>query len=148
MNFVFLQNVYPTGEKPIDLKFTYSCETAYNFIENYTNESRQKYMLGEIVIDTVYPIVISLFLSFSLFLIYRDIDLAMIPFLITIVDYLENIGIMCMLYYYPIRIDSLAWVISGLTTLKWVLFGLCVGVVVFGAMGMLIKKTIRRYRKK
>ena len=101
-------------------------------------------MIGEIIIDTVYPIIISLFLSFSLFLIYRNTNLASFPFIITVVDYLENIGITLMLYYYPFKIFPLAWFTSGLTTLKWVLFGLCVGITVFGVIRTLIKKIIRK----
>jgi hypothetical protein len=128
--------------RPIDLRITYSVESVYDFIGECNKENRQSYMFGEFIIDTVYPIIMTFLLSFSIFSIYKNIDIAILPLLVLIVDYLENLGILVLMYSYPTKITILALVTSGLTTLKWVLFGICLMILFCG----LFKKLYYKYK--
>jgi hypothetical protein len=132
-NIILIPNIFPSGEKPIDLQMTYSVETAYTFIEKCSENNQHSYMLGEIIIDTVYPIVVSLLLSVVIYVLYGNMNLATsLPLMVLVSDYLENLGILTLLYTY------------GFTSLKWLVFGICLIIILFG----LLRRVYFKYKNR
>lgn len=135
---VLFPNFFLKGQnvKLLDLQFAYTPQEAYQLIENYGETVRKSYIIGELTIDLIYPIIYSLLLSFIIFFIYKHQKIALFPFLILITDYLENFGIVTLLYNYPQKLIIVAWITSFFSTLKWILILSSILIVIIG----LIKK--------
>lgn len=135
---VLFPNFFLKGQniKPLDLQFAYTPLEAYQLIENYGEVVRKSYIIGELTIDLIYQIVYSSLLSFIIFFIYKRQRIALFPFLILITDYLENIGIVTLLYNYPQKLIIVAWITSFFSTLKWILILSSILIIIIG----LIKK--------
>lgn len=116
---LFLFPFYIPLEEPLDLRFAYSSKQAYQLIEGYGEENRQIYAQGLIYLDFAYPVIYALMVSFLLFRIKKSVILAQLPFLAAIADFIENIGIITMLNYFPEKSLLLAGMTSMFTTLKW-----------------------------
>jgi len=126
---------------PIDLQFAYSPERAYELINSYSAETRHNYMIGEMTMDVLYPIVYTLFLSITLLLLYPQKEkLALIPYVIFIADMLENTGIITMLYNYPTELYGVAMATSVFSTIKWSVVGIAFLLLIIGLVLALIKK--------
>ena len=110
---------------PIDLAFHYSAKQVYQWIDLYGEAGRQSYIIGELSIDLVYPLVYTaLFVGLLGFLTQfeqagRFAGLAYLPFVIWFFDLLENMGIVLMLYNYPQQLESVAIIAAWCTSLKW-----------------------------
>lgn len=122
--------------KPLDLQLTYDAEKAYDLIGAYSESERKTYILVELTLDVIYPIVYALLFSFLLFMLHKDIQIAKFPFVITILDFVENGGIVTLLINYPKEMHGLATFTSVFTTLKWLVLGLTLILILWG----LIKK--------
>ncbi|MCK5688455.1 hypothetical protein KAI87_04250 [Myxococcota bacterium] len=135
-NIVLFPALFPSGaqSEPIDLQFAYTPQTAYQLIENYGDDTRHTYLIGELTVDAAYPIIYSLLLSFILFVLFKNHKLALAPFLILFADYGENLGIVIMLWTWPQKLVSVAWVTSFFTTLKWILVLGVVTMILVGAL--------------
>lgn len=118
----------------LDLQFAYSAQKAYQLIENYGDAGRKSYIIGELTVDLIYPIIYSLLLSFIIYAILRNPKLALFPFLILITDYFENFGIVTMLYCYPQKLIYLAWITSFFSTLKWTLVIFSISIIIYGSI--------------
>ena len=130
--------------RPIDLRFAYSAETAYQYVNNHAHETRVDLMVYGIVVDILYPIITFFLLSFSLVIIFKNIDTVILPTVLLIVDYIENFGIITMMYMSEDKSIHLASVINGFTMLKWFIFGICICVIFYGSM----RKLNRKYKNK
>jgi len=116
---------HSSGAQVIDLAFHYSIEEVYAWMELYGAQGRHRYMLGEMTIDVLYPIIYTcLFCGVLGFLLnfkqggqYRW--LATAPFSIWFFDLLENTGIVAMLYNYPEKLEQVALLTSWATSIKW-----------------------------
>ncbi len=120
--------------KPLDIMFAYSPEDAYEMISALGDAGRQNYIKGLLFLDFIYPVIYSLFLGFSIYLLYREILPAVSPLLILVSDYIENTGIIIMLSSYPTGLITIAWITSFFTSLKWILAGLAVLVIMIGLL--------------
>ncbi len=58
-NIVLFPNILPKGQnlKPIDLQFAYMPQKAYQLIEDYGAIARKSYIIGELTVDLIYPII-------------------------------------------------------------------------------------------
>lgn len=132
--FILFPNFFLKGQnvKLLDLQFAYTPQKAYQLIENYGEAVRKSYIIGELTIDLIYPIVYSTILSFIIFFIYKHQKIAIFPFLILITDYLENFGIVTLLYKYPQKLISVACITSFFSTLKWILILSSILIIIFG----------------
>ena len=126
--------------KILDLQFSYSPDSARVYLADYTPEARDyaiKFGLGA---DSFYPIAYTFLLVIIVALIYKSPDpkgtiwrnVHLFPLVILVVDYLENIGIASLHFYYPSIADWQIRLASSLTTLKWSLAILIIPLVVFG----------------
>lgn len=127
--------------EPFDLQFAYTPERAFQLLDSYDAPTRKSYIRGELTLDVMYPIIYTLFLSFSIFLLFpREQKLALLPYAVLISDLLENSGIVSMLLLYPEKSVGLAFFTSTFTTIKWTLGLLCIALVFAGLTIKLIKK--------
>ena len=138
--FLWFPQFLPKGEHAVmlDTEMAYNAEDAYGIIGNYTDNMRQRYILGEITLDLVFPIIYTLLFSFLIFFLYKNATLALFPFLQMIFDYLENTGIVIMLSAWPGKIMWLASLTSVLSAIKWTLVGITSLVVFVGAIRFVI----------
>jgi hypothetical protein len=117
----------PTTAPPIDLAFHYSVEQVYEWIELYGEEGRRRYMIGELTVDFVYPIIYTgLFCGLIGFFTSvgqkgKHSSLAALPIAIWLFDMFENTGIVTMLYRYPEKLHMVASVTAWFTSIKWTL---------------------------
>ena len=101
-------------------------------------------MVYGIVVDILYPIITFFLLSFSLVMIFKNFDTVILPTVLLVVDYIENFGIIAMMYTSEDKSIHLASVINGFTMLKWFIFGICICVIFYGSM----RKLNRKYKNK
>ncbi len=126
----------------LDLQFAYTPERAFQLLDSYDGPTRKSYIKVELTLDIIYPVVYTLFLSFSLFLLFpREQKLALLPYAILASDIFENMGIVRMLLWYPDKSTALAIATSTFSTIKWILVLVCIALVFAGLTIHLIKKT-------
>ncbi len=130
---IFLLAIFPAlgkdtaAAQPIDLAFHYTVEEVYGWIERYGETGRRAYMVGELTVDLIYPLVYTCLFAGLIGFFTRFPDggkyrwLAISPALIWLFDLFENIGIVTMLYSYPDQLHGVARVTSWFTTIKWTL---------------------------
>lgn len=119
------------GFGPIDLKFGYTPEEAYRMVEAYGERGRKRYAIIELTVDLLYPLVyatlLALVMTYGLRRSLRpDHPLQkahVLPYGVVLADYAENVGIVTMLLRYPARHESVAWLTSIFTVIKWLGFG-------------------------
>ncbi len=157
-NLVLLPGLIPVGNapsiKPLDLQFAYTPQMAYESLHSYSDAIRKSYIIGEMTVDIVYPLFYTLFLSFSIFLIYKHkkdnnalaIQFALVPYIILVSDLLENTGIVTMLAKYPQELISIAWGTSYFSTLKWVTVAFSLLLIVIGLLINLRRKLITKIK--
>lgn len=126
--------------KPLDLQFSYSAEKAYELLAAYNDKERSLYMLIEVTLDIVYPVIYSLCLSFTIFLLYANSRLARLPLFIVLLELFENAGIVTLLANYPHQHATIAEIASIFTSLKWTLALICLLLIIIG----FIRKAINR----
>ncbi len=118
--------------KPLDMQLTYDAEKAYELIGAYNESERKTYILVELTLDVIYPIIYALLFSFLLFMLHKDVQIAKFPFVITILDFIENGGIVTMLVNYPNELHGVTRFTSVFTTLKWLTLGLTLILILWG----------------
>jgi hypothetical protein len=125
--------------QPLDLQFSYSPDRAYELLGAYNETERFYYMIAELTLDILYPLVYGALLSFILYMLHKNLKFAKLPFDVVIIDYLENIGIVIMLLNYPTRIDWLASLTGIFTTLKWLFLAVILMLILWGLLKKLKK---------
>jgi hypothetical protein len=125
----------------LDVQFSYSAQEAYELLEKYSETERQNYLISELTVDLIYPIIYSFMLCFTIFLVYKNETLAKLPFLVLIFDYIENFGIATMIVNYPEELTIIARISSIATTLKWLLVSFLMLIILYG---LLTKRHILR----
>ena len=123
-------NNYSGEMKILDVKpMGYSAEYAKLLLEKLGTDGRNKYLNKQIPVDMVYPLMFAI--SYSLLLTYllkktfhsqsNIYHLTILPIFAGLFDYLENIGIVIMLYEYPGFSHALANITNIFTVIKSVL---------------------------
>lgn len=140
--FVF-PKVLPVHKEPLDLQLSYSAEKAYVLISSYDDALRHTYMIAEMSLDVIYPVVYSLLFSFIIWLLYKNEQLAKVPFLILIADLIENTGIVLLLKNYPKQLPELATITGVFTSLKWGLVMISVLILLVGLFKKVASKKLK-----
>ncbi|MBN1430173.1 MAG: hypothetical protein JXB07_17520 [Anaerolineae bacterium] len=141
------------GVGPIDLQFTYTSDQVYDLIDAYGQDGRGFYTIFELTGDVIYPIINMLWLSLALtYLSNRIFDmqsrlrgLALLPLGCFVADLLENIGIVVLLANYPRKLSWLIPIISVFTSIKWIVFGASLILLLLG-LGILVYQRVRANR--
>ncbi|MBW6471782.1 MAG: hypothetical protein K0B14_01555 [Anaerolineaceae bacterium] len=123
-----------------DTSFYYTKAKLYQMAEAYGQEGRLYYLDSRISFDIVWPLVYTLFLINVISWILnktileesklRLLNLA--PLAGILLDYLENITNMIIMFRFPQQTDILASLAGVITSLKWVFVGGSFLILVFG----------------
>ena len=127
-NFVLIPAVYPKFET-LDTKFSYSPREAYSLLSSYGEQGRKAYLVVELTLDIIYPLVSTFLFSLAILYTFQRAfpakeglhKLALIPFGILVADYLENACVATMLLSYPRELPILAQVSNIFTVIKFAL---------------------------
>lgn len=127
-NLLIFPLFYKTNQNNtlLDLQFSYSSEKAYDILAEYNDKELKKYIIGELTVDLVYPIVYTLFISFLIFKLTKKNTLSLFPLLIMFSDYFENIGIVAIINYLPQKLPNIVILTSLFTSLKWILIAISI----------------------
>lgn len=137
--------ILPKGEhaKSLDTQFVYNADDAYEIMGNYTDSMRHTYILGEVTLDLIFPIIYTLLFSFLIFFLFKNTTLALFPLIQMIFDYLENTGIVIMLSAWPNKLMGLASATSVFSLIKWTLAGLTILLIFVGLVRRMIFRNKR-----
>jgi hypothetical protein len=132
----------------VDMLNSYTPDTLYTHLGNFDLPAQQFYMLHELTLDILYPLVSALLFSFAIaYLLKRTLPaanaiqyLALVPFSAMLVDYLENACIVTTLALYPTRVDVVAQAANLFTVCKWVLSYLELLLLIGSLVAFLIRK--------
>jgi hypothetical protein len=136
--YVFPNSAYESTAGPLDLKFSYSPDTAYETLDAFGEEGRAKYARGAMTIDFAYPIIYTLMFSVWINLVLKSAPLpqtrqnivALSPLTVFVFDLTENAGIIALINTYPVRHDALATATSFATTAKWCAAGIVITITI------------------
>lgn len=139
---------YSGGVGVLDLQMGYTPDKAYDMVAAYGEQGRRLYTMVEIIADTFYPIIYTLFFCLLISFIYRKTTQANTKFrLINLLplasmgfDYLENSCILTMLLTYPARYNWVAQIGSLFTLLKWGSLGLVLAAILLGLLLLIVKR--------
>lgn len=129
-NYLFTKFILKANNeilKPLDLRFSYRPEDVSEFFSLLGKNGRVIYKLGIITLDSVYPFVYTLLLiSVLSFLLKKIVNksskylyLSMLPVVVLLFDFTENLNTLSMLKHFPeIPVSSVRFG-SVATSLKW-----------------------------
>lgn len=126
---------------PIDL-LMFNTEPAriLDMVDMYGPEGRQVYAEGELLYDTIYPLIYTFLLCIILSVIYKNrvakpFDLVnTLPFLFLWTDYLENICIITLLRTHPDTSLTVAAICAILSAVKWGGFFVSLVLILYGLL--------------
>lgn len=118
---------YSNGVGPLDLRPGYTPAEAYASLSAYGAEGRQFYLLVELTVDLLYPVVYAFVFSLTILYCLREVlpaghilfRAALLPWVGMLADFVENAGIAWMLLNFPSQLDSVAVFTSTVTLIKW-----------------------------
>lgn len=130
-----MDNIRMLSQKPVeilDLQFNVSPEQARSILQSYSEDARHFAIIFGLVFDTIYPLVYGFLFIVSGCLLYKHKEkhtlwfyfIPLLPVLLIIVDYAENICIALLMNNYPNVSDISINITSCLTSAKWILVGL------------------------
>lgn len=125
-----------------DTSFYYSKAELYQMAEAYGQEGRYYYLDSRIFFDILWPLIYTFFLINAISWIFnktileesklRLLNLA--PLAAILLDYLENITNMIVMFRFPQQTDILASLAGVFTSLKWVFVGASFLILVLGVV--------------
>jgi hypothetical protein len=127
-NLVAIPAFYPKFQT-LDTLTTYTPEQAYNLISSYGDQGRQSYMIIELTLDLIYPLITASLFGFVFLYTFRrgfpgstwTDKLALIPLGVLLADYFENACVIIMLTNYPRQLPFVAWISNIFTITKFAL---------------------------
>lgn len=113
----------------LDLHFSYTADQAYIHLAELGAQGRSEYIGMALTSDLAFPVVYATTLSFALMLPLRRLTpaehplrrICLLPFLIIVIDWCENMSLAYITHAYPERHDHIAHYASLLTSSKWFL---------------------------
>lgn len=135
----------------LDMEVYYTPEQAYAFLTAMGEAGRAFELTHIVPLDLLVPLFYGLFLStFISWLLHRWLPKAspwhrlnVIPVIGALFDYLENLGIIAMLFAWPMEMYSIAQITMAATLLKFG-FSALAGVVIIAALAGWILSAIRQ----
>lgn len=129
-------------EYALDLKFAYTVEEAYAAMSQLTIEEQQRYKFGILALDMPYLVIYGLFFSGILVKLWKSKWIVLIPVLIMVMDFFENLMVIQILNLLPDQSATLATLASIFTTSKWILIGVLAGFIILGMVRLLFSRLI------
>ena len=129
-NFL-LTNLMPK-DYALDLLFAFSPEEAYNALSHLDLEQRKLYRFGIWALDMPYRFIYCFLFSGILLKVLKSKKWVLVPVFILVMDFFENLMILRMLQLFPAQEETLAIIASCFTTMKRILVGVMVLLILFG----------------
>src|SRR5688572_24043403 len=156
-NAVYLPGVqaelqeFSGGNGPIDLQLFYTPAKVYSMVDSYGEEGRAFYLMHELTIDVIYPVVYTLFFALLItWLFQRGFaqgskmqKLNVVPFGAFLFDMLENVCIVIMLTAHPGQPVIVAWLGTIFTVIKW-LFAAATIVLILTGLVLALKNGFKK----
>jgi len=128
----------------IDLTMGFDPQRTLDMVAGYGDAARGHYAMVEMTADVAYPIVYAFVLAIMLTLLFRNTKYArvhLLPFLVLLFDYAENINIVYLLKTYPEQSLAAATLCEVFKLLKWGTSGLVCLTILAGIILKLARKT-------
>ena len=117
-----------------DILFHYSSDQFYELFQRYNPREIQYYFRTILLLDFIYPIFYTLFTGLLIFKLSQNTFISLIPLVILIFDYLENITVLTLVQFLPSQNFTLATFAGYFTSTKWLFALLCLGIVLVSAL--------------
>ena len=127
------------GIRCFDMNFGYSYETASRFLSLLSEEGRSIYLTRQLPLDFFYPIAYGVFFSLLLVKLSGRKVAIVLPALLAVCDYCENVCVYKMLTATPLP-RALVSIASVATSAKTVLMYLCFLLII----ALLVKRIITK----
>ena len=135
----------------VDMSFFAPPDRIYQIAEDYGEEGRALYICHRLTFDVVWPLVYTLFyvscIGFCLRYVHGDKKsitlLTSMSFLPLIFDFLENAMAVAIMALYPNRLPVVPILLTGATSIKWLIVGSVSLVWIYGVVAVLITATKR-----
>ncbi|MCG8571402.1 MAG: hypothetical protein MJB14_14805 [Spirochaetes bacterium] len=113
-----------------DLVFNYSSVDIYQILENQGETGRNFYLTSISPLDFIFPITYCLFLVAAILFFYRKVHLfhkgfILLPILVAVSDYTENILFRTIYFHYPQQIPGLVSIANFFTMAKFICMVAC-----------------------
>ena len=131
------------GIRTLDVRFAYTPATAQQLFEALGSGGRHLYALTEVTLDLIFPFVYGGLLAFLIVNLFRREAaryLVLIPVLGLVFDLLENVTVATLAWTFTGQASPLAWVASVFSSVKLLLGGISLVIVLVGAIAAIIKK--------
>ena len=143
---------YSQPEDGYELLFVYTPDELYSSFEGYGEQGRMVYALGTATIDMVFPLASALFQGILITLLTRRVfcsrpgwqRLNLVPSGAALLDILENLGLLALLFSYRTRLTGLASIVAVVTVFKWMMVGLSFLTIVVLVLGMVYRVLSRK----
>ncbi len=138
---------------PVDLTIGFDPARTLGMIADYGPVARSYYTRVELTIDLIYPLVYSFLFAVVLTLLFRGRAyklfrwVTLLPFVSLLFDYLENATIVGLLSSYPSQSYPLVVLCEIFKLVKWLSFGLVVGLIVYGRLIRLLINAMQGRRR-
>lgn len=119
---------------PLDLKFGYDKEEAFQVLDNMGPETLPIYRFGLIVTDMIYPVFYAGFLSILMLRTWDSKRLVLLPVLILLLDVGENLSILKLVDTFPAISDTDTQRASFFSVGKWTVVGITFLLLIMGAI--------------
>lgn len=132
MSLPILEEYLQVGENHISLDEPqiYSSDEVYKILTDWGDEGRKNQFLIHITWDLLLPVVYFFFLGFLIAWLTKrgfkpesKFQMLSLVSLVAIIDLLENITLFILILVYPANIAVVGWMKTGLTLIKYYLFG-------------------------
>lgn len=146
MNLILIPKIESNtgGIRSFDMNFGYSFETAKKFLELISNEGRHIYLSFQLPLDFIYPVAYCIFFMLLIFRIsQKQSYLPLLPVLLAVFDYAENILSIVMLKSHELS-KQIANTASIITSVKMILMYITFLTIIL----CLIKRLLDKRKKK
>ena len=132
---LLLPGVGDVGGAPyLDLQLFYNAETVQQILQQYDETAIGNYRLCALTVDMVYPVYYAFLLSLLLAAALKqraDLDsstqiLRLLPFVMMLVDWIENLTLVSIVDHWPNLNHQLANLAGFITLTKWSLLGVII----------------------
>ncbi|MBC6365925.1 hypothetical protein DDT91_03910 [Algoriphagus sp. AK58] len=134
LSFNFLLFNFMPKEYALDLKFAYTAEEAYLALGHLDQAQREYYRIGVWALDMPYMVIYTLFFIGVLNTLWNSRRFVGLPVGILVMDFFENILILKILKIYPRQDELLVMTASCFSTVKWLLVGFLLILIVAGIL--------------
>jgi hypothetical protein len=130
----------------IDITLGFNPQKTLEMVRDYGEAARAYYARTEMTLDVLYPIVYTSLFCIVLTLLFRNKSykpfkyVNLVPFVVMVFDFLENISIVTLLKTFPNTSETVLFLCEIFKMGKWLSLGVMMIFVVYGLIRLVLKK--------